>query len=251
MDSKQKRILERQGKQHVNVACLIHGNMYDMKYVNNLYSMIERNLKKPFTLHVFTESNRDIPEPYIKHNLRHWDGIGGPKSSWWYKIQIFDPKRIKGPLLYFDLDTVIVGDITWITDLSTKCFWAVRDFKHLFRNSSQTLNSSVMWFDTTKFAHILQHFNPKDVAKNGIRKWFGDQDYIDQHIGSENKRFLDATKVLSWKWQIGDGGWNFKTRKPKSPGLGTVIEDHHSVYIFHGKPKPHELTDKNILHHWK
>jgi hypothetical protein len=251
MDSKQKRILDRQNKQQINVACLIHGDLYNIKYVDHLYSMIQRNLRKPFTLHVFTEAERVVPDPYVKHSLTPWHGIGGPKSSWWYKVQLFDPKRIKGSILYFDLDTVIVGDITWITEMPTKWLWAVKDFKHLFKSRRSTINSSVMWFDTAQFAHVLGNFNPDEVSNTGIRRWHGDQDYIDQQVGAENKKYLDETRILSWKWQVVDGGWNFKTRKGQNPGTGTILEDHHSVYVFHGSPKPHETIDKVIRDNWK
>jgi len=56
----------------------------------------------------------------IKHVLTEWPGVAGPKRSWWYKMQLFNNEHHQGDLLYFDLDTVIVRDISWIARLPTE-----------------------------------------------------------------------------------------------------------------------------------
>ena len=87
----------------INCACLIHGTGYDWTYVDRLYNMLSRHLTRQVILHVYTEEERTIPAPYIKHGLVDW-GIGGPKKSWWYKLQLFNSEHYSGPLLYFDLE---------------------------------------------------------------------------------------------------------------------------------------------------
>jgi hypothetical protein len=49
----------------------------------------------------------------VKHILDDW-GISGPKRSWWYKMQLFNPAHFAGNLLYFDLDVVIANQLNWI-----------------------------------------------------------------------------------------------------------------------------------------
>lgn len=76
-------------------ACVIHGNLYDWIYVERLYNMLKANCSREIILHVFTESGRSVPAPYVKHELQEWPGIAGPKKSWWYKMQMFNSKNLQ------------------------------------------------------------------------------------------------------------------------------------------------------------
>ena len=124
----------------IDCACVIHGSLYDWKYVDKLYNMLTRHLTRTVRLHVYTEAGRSVPSPYIKHELIDWK-ISGPKQSWWYKVQLFNSEHHRGSLLYLDLDTVITKNIDWIWQLKTRHFWAVKDFKYLWRPAFQSINS--------------------------------------------------------------------------------------------------------------
>lgn len=235
----------------IHCACLIHDTLYDFEYVHRLYRSLCRNLTPEVVLHVYTESNRDVPAPYIKHSLMEWPGVRGAKQSWWYKVQLFNDELFSGKLLYFDLDTVIVSNIDWLWQQKhADDFWTIRDFKWLFRQSRVSMNSSVMRFDTHRYSYIYKEFDFTQVAGIGVRRWHGDQDYIWSKLPKEEVHFYDTTRVLSWRWQVKDGGYNFQKRKHFEPGKGTVIEPEHSVYVFHGNPKPHEVEDVAIREHW-
>ena len=216
----------------IDCACVIHGSVYNWMYVENLYRMLQRNISVGVRLHVYTEANRPVPNHMIRHNLPEWH-IGGPKCSWWYKLQVFNPEHHRGPLLYFDLDTVITQNIDWIWQHDTHYFWTVRDFKYLWRPSSITANTSIMWFNTEKFSWVYG-----DVVSRGIntimRRHHGDQDYISEIITQEQRRFLDPARIQSWRWQALDGGFDFTTRKYKNPDSGTHLNKDTSVLIFHG-----------------
>lgn len=234
--------------EYIHCACLIHDVAYDWCYVENLYRSLCRNLTPKVTLHVYTEKNRPVPAPFVKHDLQEWPGIRGPKRSWWYKIQLFNPRHHQGPMLYFDLDTVITGNIDWIWQLPLNRFWAVQDFKYLWRSNRVTINSSVMWFDPTMWSHIYQSFDPQEVVMN--RRWHGDQDFIHENLPPEKIGYFDRARVKSWRWQLLDGGYDFKSRRHLVPGTGTALDTETSVMIFHGNPKPHQIQDPVILQHW-
>jgi hypothetical protein len=185
----------------------------------------------------------------IKHELTEW-GIKGPKKSWWYKMQLFNPAHHAGPLLYFDLDTVIVGNIDWIWQQPTTYFWAVKDFKYLWKPTHTGINSSIMWWDTQKYQYLWDTFNQQDLTKI-MRTYRGDQDYISDKIPENQRRLFDTARVLSWRWQCLDGGYDFKRRRFISPKTGTIIDNSASVLIFHGNPKPDQLTDTLTLVHWQ
>ncbi|CAB4138114.1 hypothetical protein UFOVP328_307 [uncultured Caudovirales phage] len=239
---------ETQTTQPVDCACLIHSDGYGWQYVDKLYSMLTRHLSRPVNLHVYTEESRPVPAPYIKHSLIDW-GIQGPKKSWWYKIQLFNKQFHSGPLLYFDLDTVIVNNIDWLPQLNLRYFWTIRDFKHLWRPTHQGINSSVMFWDTEQFDWVWHGFMQNSIHQN-MRRYPGDQDYLSDTIFQPRLRYFAESWVQSWRWQCLDGGYNFKQRAWKTPNSGTDIPDTTSVLVFHGHPKPHEIQDPTVVKHW-
>lgn len=231
----------------IDCACVIHGDVYGWHYVERLYSMLQRHLTPQVRLHVYTEWHRTVPEPMIKKPLTDW-GISGPKQGWWYKIQLFNPALHSGPLLYFDLDTVIVGNIDWIWQQNLTYFWAPRDFKYLWSPGYQGINSSIMWWDTQKYSFVWENFDSTNMTRN--LKYRGDQDYISDIIHPKMRRFLDTDKLQSWRWQCLDGGYDFARKRHRTPGTGTALMETTSVLIFHGKPKPDQVQDPVVAKHW-
>jgi len=233
----------------IDCACVIHGDRYGWEYVENLYNMLQANSKHVIKLHVFTEKSRSVPSYMIKHSLSEWPGIAGPKRSWWYKMQLFNPDNFAGQLLYFDLDVVIVDSIDWIFGLDNSYFWAVRDFKYLWREGWKKINSSVMYWDTRQFSHIWQEFQQQNIDSL-VRKFHGDQDYIDTFLTDQNRCFFDTEYVTSWRWQAVDGGFDTITRTHKDPGTGTKLTPNTKILIFHGDPKPDKIDDPIVQIHW-
>jgi hypothetical protein len=236
----------------IDCACVIHGTGYDWVYVEKLYNMLTRHSPGGIRFHVYTEQDRPVPPHMIKHVLKEWPGISGPKREWWYKMQLFNPEHHAGNLLYFDLDCVIINDLSWIPALSTECFWTIRDFRYLQRKTYSGMNSSVMWWNVSKFAHVWHEFDQLDINRTVV-KYPGDQDYLGVAIDPSQRRHFDQQHLQSWRWQVSDGGYNFATRKPHAPGSGSnaYIGGETSILVFHGRPKPHECTsDPVIANNW-
>ena len=234
----------------VDCACVIHGNAYEWKYVENLYSMLTRNFSWPIRLHVYTESHRPVPEHMIKHVLEEWPGIAGPKKAWWYKMQLFNPKQFSGQLLYFDLDVVITGSLDWIISLDQKYFWCINDFRHIWRKDDVGINSSVMYWNTKRFQEIWRKFSHVDIEQH-VLKFKGDQDYVSEAVDHRDRRYFDHDRIQSWRWQVLDGGLDPTTQRSRCPGQGPVLTPQTRIVVFHGKPKPHEITDICITQHWR
>jgi hypothetical protein len=230
-------------------ACVIHGTGYDWVYVEKLYNMLSRSLQHGIRFHVYTEAARPVPPHMIKHELTEWPGISGPKRSWWYKMQLFNTAHHAGNLLYFDLDCVIINDLQWLVDLPTQNFWTIRDFRYLQRQGHSGMNSSVMWWDTEQYAHVWENFAKLDIDQT-VRRYPGDQDYIQAALGHNRIRYFETHHVESWRWQCLDGGYDFVHRAHRRPGTGTVINSNTSVLVFHGNPKPHKITDPEIVKLW-
>lgn len=235
--------------QTVNCSCVIHGDAYGWKYVDRLYEMLKLNSTKTIKLHVFTESHRPVPDHMIKHELESWPGIAGPKKSWWYKMQMFDPRHNIGQMLYLDLDTILTGDIDWVWNLSTDYFWSIRDFKYLWRPNWNGLNSSFMYWNPENFHWIWQKFLQQDIHELA-KHYHGDQDFLNSVLDNQHLRLVDDSLIKSWRWQIKDGGMDMKTRIYRRPDAGSILDPRAKILVFHGRPKPHEIADPVIQRLW-
>ena len=101
-----------------------------------------------------------------------------------------------------------------------------------------------MWWDTQKYSYVWDRFDLADV-----NRYRGDQDFISDIIAPGDRFFLDTTEIQSWRWQALNGGYDFAQRKHKTPGTGTATNS--SVLVFHGSPKPHNISDVVIKQHWQ
>jgi hypothetical protein len=232
----------------IDCACVIHGSSYDWVYVERLYNMLDRYISRNIRLHVYTEASRPVPAPMVKHVLTEWP-ITRARRGWWYKMQLFNSAHHAGPLLYFDLDTVIVQNIDWIWAHPSQYLWAPKDFKYLWKSTHSGINSSVMWWDTTKYQHVWEKFARQDLEKI-MRKYHGDQEFISDLVPQAHRRFLDPEKIQSWRWQCLDGGYDFRRRRYQAPDTGTKLAQSTAILVFHGSPKPHQIADIEVVARW-
>ena len=234
----------------IDCACVIHSTGYDWTYVERLHNMLTRHLRAGIRFHVYTEHDRSVPPYMIKHCLDELPVPGGPKKSWWHKMQLFNPQHHQGNLLYFDLDTVILRDISWITELDTGYLWGCKDFRYLQNPARATLNSSIMWWNVPTMSWVWDRFINADIAQL-MRRYPGDQDYLWAELGHQRVRYLDERRIKSWRWQCVDGGYDFQRRQHRIPGAGANIDGDTSVVVFHGTPKPHQVRDAAIQEQWQ
>jgi len=234
----------------VDCACVIHSTGYDWAYVDRLYNMLSRVFPNGIRFHVYTEADRRVPAHMIKHVLKDWPGISGPKKSWWYKMQLFNPEHFAGDLLYLDLDVVVVRELDWVKQLDTSFFWGIRDFRHLQNRAKVTINSSMMWWNVSQFSYVWDKFIADDVA-TVARRFPGDQDYITHAISQTQRRFFEDKYFESYRWQTLDGGYMFNKRQHVRPGSGVLINGDTALVVFHGSPKPNQVTDPAIVELWR
>jgi hypothetical protein len=55
-----------------------------------------------------------------------------------------------------------------------------------------------------------------DIAQT-IKRYQGDQDYIGAVIDHNQRRHFEQKQLQSWRWQISEGGYDFKRRQPQKP----------------------------------
>lgn len=150
----------------------------------------------------------------------HWPG-------WWSKMNLFHPS-IRGDLLYFDLDTVIVGDVAELSRLGVSAM--LSDFYYPERPAS-----GVMFLTEGDRARVWDAW--QDDPDGAMRKCkaHGDQQFIGEVL-HDVKRFQDEFPglIVSYKVHVAKG------LNKRSIGNGTV-PDGASVVCFHGRPRPWHL----------
>ena len=82
-------------------------------------------------------------------------------------------------------------------------------------------------------------------------KWKTHHKNTRNEIRDSKRKFVDNTRAVSWRWQALDGGMNFQKRTHKIPGKGTEFDAKTSLLIFHGNPKPDQVTDPVVQSHWR
>jgi len=175
----------------LTVACVCVPPLYNETHVARLFSMVCEHLDG-FAFQPIWESD---------------------KPGWWAKIDLFQPGRHEGRVLYFDLDVTVVGDLR---PLASDEFTIARDW------GSLGFNSSVMaWTPSEATERIYTEFTP-DV----MDRMHGDQNWI----GAMMPEAVTFPRrwVQSYKGDYLRKGWHPDTR----------------VQVFHGQPKPWEIDNE-------
>lgn len=182
------------------------GRKYSEEYVHRLKRGVGRHSKFRHEFFCFSDALidgvtcLDVP-PYL--------------PGWWAKAFLFSLGR---PLIYFDLDVVITGDLTPLIDWDG--FGILKD------HNGKTYNSSVMKL-TGKETHVWERFTP-----NIMSHMHGDQDWITECMPGA-KTFPPAW-FPSFKFDSCVGGV-----PPEAMGCN-----------FHGMPKPHQITSGWVPEAW-
>ena len=207
----------------VKVVCVYRtGGDYDADYVRRLAAGVHKHLGMP---HDFICLSNDPEVAGVGNNLalRHdWPG-------WWAVMELYN---IRGPALYFDLDTVIVGDITPLAQ------WAI---------------------DNPDDIASLRGFKGEWSA-TGVLAWGGDQSHIyDRFVrATQEGTFMGSTGLMVDRHryasdQLFIDAFGFIQQRIQDFFPGVYSYKHHcknglpadaNVVCFHGKPRPHELHPK-------
>lgn len=207
----------------VQIACVMRsgGPTYNARYVNALYNGFMRNSRHPLELTVLTDSPVGINPAVRVVPLEH-DWVG-----WWSKIELFRPGIWQsGRVWYFDLDTIIIGDVTeMLTSESLgDNFYALNDPLYPGRLASGTLT----WMANDPAAtEIYTGFIDNDECIMSSCSTCGDQCWIG--IAMRERNYLQdvfPNKLKSFKRDCPDG---------RCVGEANVV-------YFHGQPRPHQVA---------
>ena len=199
----------------LTVTCVYKpGNGFTDEYVYRLREGIARHLQTPHRFVVLTnrrfEDFETIPlEP----------GVDG----WWNKLALWRANQFTGRVWYFDLDTMIVGDITDIVEVPQE-FAMLRDFYHPERAASGLM----AWNADLDWSHLTHGFTRQASAQYMTKERWGDQGWV-------SERLLDRPLLLQDQFPGRIASYKVERKKQgKMPDTASII-------CFHGKPRPADI----------
>ena len=224
--------MNHQNETKVNILCMKWGSKYGADYVNKLYSMVARNLSKPFRFICLTDDAKGLmshvecfPIPKISVEL------SGPERGW-NKLAVFQESLydITGDILCLDLDLIIVGSLDDLFEIEGS-FLIIKDWV----KSDLTGNSSVYRFTVGAHKEVLSVF---ENSFESIKKTFrNEQEYLSDMMAKKN-----CLKYWPVDWCRG-----FKRhcirRFSFVVARDTLIPINSRVIVFHGKPDPHDALN--------
>jgi len=215
----------RPGKTAIVFACVLKsGGAFTPDYVSRLVSAVERNTTVPHDFVCLTDMS-------IKgcRAIRLVDNLPG----WWSKLELFRPGLFPDgiPVVYFDLDTLILGNIDGLA-LLTEGFHALRPWNPVNRSMGYCGSGFMVWTGG-QFEFIHNRF----VRSMTPTFRGGDQEYISRSL---------AAAGMNWRsLQDSVGGiYSYKRQCRSGPPPGARI------VCFHGRPRIHECQDQWVREAW-
>jgi hypothetical protein len=210
----------------LTVACVLRsGGLYTAEWVAKLQRGVSRHLSLP---HRFVAlSDVDVPCQRIPLATR-WPG-------WWAKLELFTPGHFTGPVLYMDLDTVVVGSLDAIAAYPHRFTMA-----HEYYRPDQVCSTAMAWDGAEDFG-ILSAFSVDQIARYTARHRIGDQAFIEDHLRAT------GVPIATFRDLFGErsiASYKVHDCKRAPPADACVV-------AFHGKPKPHEITSGWVADTWR
>lgn len=209
------------------------GNKFSPEYINKLFRGIRSNTTKEFIFTCFTDNPLGIEYPEIAiRPLQFFTG------DWFTKIGLYNKNLYKkgDQIFYFDLDTVVVGNLDEIFDYSGN-FMILRDFYR-----AKGYGSGLMSWRPSAVHHMWENYTRGTRCAHGDQGW-PELQYPNADIWQEKY----PQKIISYKVHIKNRG---KLKNPNYTNYPGSLET-ASIVCFHGKPMPHEVKESWMLEHWK
>lgn len=206
----------------LNIVAVQTGNYcrYGAKYVSELFNGIWDHLACVADCKLWCLTDDPLTLPFDVKAIEPEPGLQG----WWNKLSLFKPGLFKGQVLYFDLDTMIVGDISGFANYQGD-FAALRDpYFH-----AQTCSAIMAW-EAGVMDHVYIEWQAMGRPRMDPR---GDQQFIG----------MIHPKADYWQDFLPGQAVSFKA---DCMPLGHVPEDARVIY-FHGRPKPHEIGFSQLM----
>lgn len=193
----------------ITVACVLRsGGDFTPMHVTALQRTVSKHLQVPHQFRVLTDY--DIDGEHIVRLITTW-----PK--WWAKLELFRPGAFSGPVLYFDLDTMLVGSIDMLAGYRGQLA-LLSDFLKPGR-----LQSGVMAWTPGPMTEAIWRCFTVNPARY-MRSYPGDGQFLNTYVDrADYLQTLFRGRIVSYNRHV--------QRLGRVPSCARVI-------CFHGHPRP-------------
>ncbi len=214
----------------LTVACVLRsGGDFDQTWVARLERACFQKIREPHRFVCLT----DIPAAGRKTWI-DWIPLRHDWPGWWAKIELFRPDLFgeDEPILYFDLDTIVVRDVGHLSGAIDCDLIVLRDFYR-----AEGWGTGVMgWCASQGLSQIYETFAAD--SRTFISKYRSDQDFIKMLIPPSWVRLWQdefPEQIVSYKVHCRDRG---------------VFPPTAHVVCFHGSPRPTEVFGDWVQEYW-
>lgn len=228
------------GTDRVTVACIKWGDLFGPRDVNRLYSGVRRHLRAPVRFVCMTEQaaglHPDIevlalPEEPFQAEMEAALAVANRQGAM-RKVSLFRPGVIPdlaGPVLGFDLDVVITGDLQPLVDHAPGQVVMRRDWREA-RKGRPTGHGSVFRFDPARHGYLYDDF-ARAPGEEVARARGSEQRYTSSKAQARGDfASLPEAWVASFKYECCPAWPRNLWQLPLCPEGARVI-------CFHGRPK--------------
>jgi len=195
----------------VTVACVYKtGGDFTAEYVHRLIENVREHITRPHRFVCLTDSN----EKFACETLPLIDGLPG----WWSKLELF--RLFHGRTVYFDLDTIIVGNIDPLLDYDGP----VALLQDWYSEEPKLSTPVMAWNSPVNF--IYPTTEEKQEILQAPRK-------MDE--------FFVVAKLERAKWHVDDVCKILSIVSYKKHCRERGVPDNARIVCFHGHPRPHEI----------
>lgn len=208
------------------------GERYPADFANRLWSMIQRNTKRPTRLVCYTDDTSGLDSAIEAHPLPPISLPDTIARTPWRKMSLWAPQLpgVQGDFLFLDLDLVITGNIDdFFSYRSEHLYCVIENWTQVGDGVGNTSAFRLRCGAYSKLYNDLQADPEKVLSKFRI-----EQQYISARV--PDQQFFPASWCLSFKhtllprWPL-----NF-IKVPTLPSDARIV-------AFTGKPDPDEARD--------
>ena len=211
------------------IVCMKWGVRYGSSFVNRLFKSIKRHTNRPTRLICFTDNDTGIDANVVCEPLPLINLPEQISNTPWRKISIwqYPLSKLKGDVLFLDLDLVITGNLDRFFDYKPNLYCVIENWTQKGRGIG---NTSCFRFPVEKYKYIFYKFE-----KNPVKIWKKihiEQIYLSDEI--KEQVFWPEQWCLSFKHNLLPK-WPMRLWQPANLPAET------SIVAFTGKPDPDDV----------
>lgn len=219
--------------QPLTVACVLKsGGIYNARWVERLRNGVRKHLEVPHRFVCLTDTVDAVEAAGIDAIplTEDWPG-------WWSKLELFKPGNISGPVLYLDLDSIVVGSLKDIANYP-HAFTMAHDWNH-----GCACSTAMAWNGDYSFIYEAFAADPQGTSEKydkHLRPRVGDQAFIEDQLHAHGHPIPFFRDVISPQSIASYKSDNCTIAPPRSA----------AVVAFHGRPKPHTIASGWVAKLW-